>query len=116
MTLLKDLLEIRDFGHWMGDQGKKDDAPAAAPAPSAPAANKAEYDDSADFTNDMFEVRELFNKIEKIVHSDKWEKWMKITDQNFGTDCKSVNDGFVADLRTATAAYDDLLEELDKAQ
>lgn len=85
-------------------------------APLSHAAAKDEYEGSVDFTNDMTDVDAAIRKIEGTIHTAKWEAWMKITDQNFGTDCAEAQNKVEVAYREFQTAWDDLMDEIDKAQ
>lgn len=84
--------------------------------PLSKAAAKDEYEGSIEFTHDMDEVQSGLAKIEGTIHTDKWAAWMKVTDQNYGTDCVGVQHRVEAAYREFQTAWEDLMDELDKAQ
>lgn len=76
---------------------------------------KAEYEDSADFTEDFYSLSSHVNNLEKIVKTPKFKAWMHVTDTNFGTECESKAANLSAALSNLKAALNDLEEELENA-
>lgn len=74
------------------------------------------FDDSVEFTEQMTDVLEAIKKINSMTLSDNWAKWMKLTDQNFGTDTADALIRFNEAFTDAKSKYDDFLDEIDKAQ
>lgn len=108
--------EVKDFGHWMGDQGKKSPAPSSPTAVPTNHTSKTKYDDSADFTGDLFEAQQLMEKLLDIIGSDKFRDWIEATDKNFSTDCTDKLDEVLGNFHSMNEAFNDLGDELDKAQ
>lgn len=121
MDLIKSLLEVKDFGDWMNSHGPKKDQPSSKPvtpsqAPTKPKVNKTDYDDSAEFTDDMIDAKDHLEKFLNIVASEKFRRWMEETDLNFSTDCVDKLDEVLGNLHSTQEAYNNLLDEIDRAQ
>lgn len=67
-----------------------------------------EYRDSAEFSDDMSTAFQAIQKATKIVKSQKWDAYMKITDENFGTKAAPLSRRMVAALTEAKKAMDAL--------
>lgn len=74
------------------------------------------FEDSAEFTGQMEDVLEAIKKINSMTQSDNWSKWMRLTDENFGTDTANALIAFNEAFTDAKSKYDDFLDEIDKAQ
>ncbi len=77
---------------------------------------KLEYDDSAEFTEELMNARQHITNLTRITFSPRWAKWMKATDENYATNCaKKANELNMA-VRAAKHALAELEEELFSAE
>jgi Sec7-like guanine-nucleotide exchange factor len=77
---------------------------------------KAEYEDSADFTEELSDVEEMTKKLFDIVGSKRWSNWMKITDTNYSTHCVQINKRLVDNVTKVKNCIEQLMDDLDDAQ
>lgn len=77
--------------------------------------NKAEYDDSVEFTNEMLRLKELTTEFTRIVRSPAFADWMKKTDMHFNTDCMSIHRQMKSEVSHLDSTVDYFLAEIDKA-
>ena len=49
----------------------------------------SDYSDSSDFTDEFYGMSQDIEKMKSKIKNPRWLKWMKVTDQNFGTDCEA---------------------------
>ena len=75
-----------------------------------------EYADSAEFTEDFFGVDNSLAAITGITTSQKWNNWLRVTDHNYLTHCVDSNERFRKKLNAAIAAFDILINEIEKAE
>lgn len=74
-----------------------------------------EYDGSADFTEEFFDLQQHVIAMKKVMKSPRWIRWMKSTDDNFGTKTVSKSNDVLFALNKLDEALRDLDEELDNA-
>lgn len=74
-----------------------------------------DYDDSGDFTDDLFSVSDHINKVKQSIRQPRWSNWMQVTDDNFGTSCVALNADVVAKVKELDTAFDALENELHSA-
>jgi hypothetical protein len=70
------------------------------------------FEDSVDFTSELDKVGDLVGKIKNIISTTKWKNYMKLTDENYNTQCSVASN----DLLNSLQAYDELLNEIGKAK
>jgi hypothetical protein len=93
---------------------------AGLPAVEAPkellieAKAKAEYIDSAEFTDELVTVGSLIAKIKKIVESSRWEDWMKVTDENYTSGAMNLNKAVQKAVKNLDEAATKLEDHLNK--
>lgn len=75
----------------------------------------SDYDDSSEFTDEFYGMSQDIEKMKMKIKNPRWLKWMKVTDQNFGTDCEAPARAAIAAIGTLSTQFTDLEEELDKA-
>lgn len=73
------------------------------------------YDNSGDFTEDLFKAGSLIADLKKLSAMPRWVEWMKSTDANFGTNVVSMNADMVSALRELDKAYRVLEDALHHA-
>jgi hypothetical protein len=81
-----------------------------------PVLEAKEYEDSAEFTDDMTTIEAEIIKIKKIIVSPQWGAWMKITDQNYDTNCVESTRKTVKDFMAFADSYAKLVAEIEKAE
>jgi hypothetical protein len=74
-----------------------------------------DYDDSGDFTDELFVVSDHINKVKQIARQPRWNNWMQVTDDNFSTSCVALNNDFIEKLKELDTAFDALENELHSA-
>jgi len=92
------------------DAVKEDKAPAGKSLTEA-----KDYDDSGDFTDDLFSVSDHINKVKQSIRQPRWSNWMQVTDDNFGTSCVALNKDVVEKVKELDTAFDALENELHSA-
>ncbi len=75
-----------------------------------------EYDDSSDFTDEFYGLVQQVAKIKQAMKNPRWMGWMKLTDDNFGTDCQTPARSAITAVNSLDAQLGDIDDELDKAQ
>jgi dynactin complex subunit len=75
----------------------------------------SDYEDSSEFTDEFYGMSQDIEKMKSKIKNPRWLKWMKVTDQNFGTDCEAPARAAIAAIGTLSTQFTDLEEELDKA-
>lgn len=75
-----------------------------------------EYEDSADFTNDFTMISDELNKIKKIMNTAKWKAWLKVTDENYATNCVSKGQAAAKAVDAAVKAYAEFDKEMMSAE
>lgn len=75
-----------------------------------------DYEDSGDFTDELFTVADHINKMKQIVRQPRWMNWMRVTDDNFGTSAAALNQDFTAKLKEVDTAFTALENELHSAE
>jgi hypothetical protein len=71
--------------------------------------------DSGDFTDELYSIGKMVVDLKSKMKNPRWLKWMKVTDQNFGTECEAPARAAITAVGTLSANIDDLEAELDKA-
>lgn len=116
MTLLSDLLGLKDL-----EEAKKkpkctcETDEATCKVHGKKLDESAEYEDSSEFTDDWLDAKDHFEKAHKIVSDPKFKAWMKITDQNYGTDCEEALRSILGGMETAKEGWDDLDNQMEQA-
>lgn len=75
----------------------------------------SDYADSSDFTEEFYGMSADIEKMKSKMKNPRWMKWMKITDQNFGTECEAPARSAIAAIGNLAVQFDDIETELDKA-
>jgi len=75
----------------------------------------SDYEDSSEFTDEFYGMSQDIEKMKSKMKNPRWIKWMKITDQNFGTDCEAPARAAITAIGSLSTQFTDLEEELDKA-
>jgi hypothetical protein len=75
----------------------------------------SDYSDSGDFTDELYSIGKMVVDLKSKMKNPRWLKWMKVTDQNFGTECEAPARAAITAVGTLSANIDDLEAELDKA-
>lgn len=89
--------------------------PAAAEAQPANKTVAEEYEETAEFDNDVMKVVEYIEKAQKIMKSSNWKEHIAVTQQNF--DVPGMEDKLdklkqsLADARKAVNAFYDILQK-----
>lgn len=76
---------------------------------------KNEYEDSAEFTGEFYNLNDDLKKIAKIIKSKRFENWMKDTDSNFGTHSMQTYNSVKLDLSKLFSSFDTLIDEVESA-
>ena len=74
-----------------------------------------DYNDSSEFTEDYIDVMENLLKIYKIVKTEKWKNWVKVTEQNYDVKTIDTFNKFYDDFKRAFLKFEDFKKEIDKA-
>ncbi len=69
---------------------------------------KEEYDDSAEFTDELADVGAAIEKVAAILEQKRWTDWMKITDQNYSTGCVDANRRMITKFKELKNLYEQL--------
>lgn len=77
--------------------------------------SSAEYDDSAEFTEDWLEAHDLFEKSLKIISDPKFNAWLQVTDDNYGTNTVDALNIIIRGMTTAKAGWVNLNDGMDEA-
>ena len=75
----------------------------------------AEYEDSADFTHAMETAKSLLKQFDEIVSSEKFKKWVEVTEQNFDVDVVNIHSTVLSHLEELKDSFRSLDEEFDEA-
>ncbi len=73
------------------------------------------YSDSAEFTEEFYGMHNKLLDIKRIVKSDRWMDWMKVTDHNHLTNCVESAKRVVEATGELYTAFDELEGQLDAA-
>ncbi len=73
------------------------------------------YEDSGDFTDDLFDVGDHINKVKQSIRQPRWSNWMQVTDDNYGTSCAALNKDLVEKVMELDTAFTALEHELHSA-
>jgi len=76
----------------------------------------SEYEDSAEFTDEMVTTFGAIEKFSKLFQSKKWKNWMKATDENYSTTCVSLNDRLITKFKEAANLAQQLEDMLMSAE
>ena len=74
-----------------------------------------EYSDSSDFTDEFYGIVQQVAKMKQAMKNQRWMNWMKITDDNFGTDTQTPARSAITAINSLDAQLSDIDDELDKA-
>lgn len=75
----------------------------------------SDYSDSSDFTDEFYGMSQDIEKMKMKMKNPRWMKWMKVTDQNFGTDCQAPAQSAINAIGVLANQFNDIEDELDKA-
>lgn len=75
----------------------------------------SDYEDSSEFTDEFYGMSQDIEKMKSKIKNPRWMKWMKVTDQNFATECEAPARAAIAAIGTLSTQFTDLEEEFDKA-
>lgn len=73
------------------------------------------YSSSAEFTEDYLTVMENLLEINKIIKTEKWKNWVKVTEQNYDVKTIDTFNKFYDDFKRAFLKYNEFKKEIDKA-
>lgn len=74
------------------------------------------FEDSVDFTDELDKAGSHISKLLELVKKSKWLQWMKITDENYSTNCTGSFKEFLSKLESLNQSFNDLGNEIDKAK
>ena len=75
----------------------------------------SDYSDSSEFTDEFYGMLEKIAQFKGKMKNPRWMKWMRTTDTNFGTETEQPALGAIDAINTLHAQFQDIDEELDKA-